>query len=80
MVSPLPNQQQGEDTLDENTSSHVLKTPAPIQYLNGISPVAASRLSYYLTKENLGWSLLLLIAADYFGISSQVLGMASTIC
>ena len=79
MVSPLPSvpTQQDIDPSVESTDS----APTPTQqYLNGVSPVAGARLAYYLSKENLGWSLLLLFAADYFGLTNQILGMVGNVC
>lgn len=76
MVSPLPNQIQDDDA---NVSS--TQTPAPTQeFLNGISPVTAVRLGTLLTRENIGWTLVGLVAADYFGITNQILGLVGNVC
>ncbi len=46
----------------------------------GISPAAATRFAALLTRENIGWSLVGLVAADYFGITDQVLAVVLGVC
>ena len=75
MVSPLP-----KPTTDEDPKS----SPPPLhsEHANGlgISPVAATRFAALLTRENIGWSLVGLVAADYFGITDQVLAVILGVC
>ena len=83
MVSPLPSvpTQQDIDPSVESTDSAPTSTSQSVAaFSNGVSPVAGARLAYYLSKENLGWSLLLLFAADYFGLTNQILGMVGNVC
>lgn len=79
MVSPLPSASNQPDVDPSVESADSAPTPTQ-QYLNGVSPVAGARLAYYLSKENLGWSLLLLFAADYFGLTNQIIGMVGNVC
>ena len=76
-IASVPTQKAVEPSVDPAESA---PTPTTQQYLNGVSPVAGARLAYYLSKENLGWSLLLLFAADYFGLTNQILGMVGNVC
>lgn len=89
MVSPLPSVTNHEDIdpsvdFTESAPTPTQSTTNPqgsvVAYANGVSPVAGARLAYYLSKENLGWSLLLLFAADYFGLTNQIIGMVGNVC
>ena len=78
MVSPLPS-----PTSDEDPKS----SPPPLHseeksFANGLgmSPAAAMRFSALLTRENIGWSLVMLVAADYFGITDQVMAVVLGVC
>lgn len=75
MVSPLPSPTKDEEP--EISAS----TPTS-EYANGlgISPVAAMRLSTLLTRDNIGWSLVAIVAADYFGITDQLMSVILGVC
>lgn len=76
MVSPLPtgSQPQGEDP------SVGIPEPAPATFQNGTAPITMLRLSQLMTRENIGWTLVALVAMDYFQITNQVLGLVSNVC
>lgn len=75
-ASSVPTQKAVETLVDPAESA-----PSPTQeYLNGISPVTALRLGTLLTRDNIGWTVVGLVAADYFGITNQLLGLVGNVC
>lgn len=76
MVSPLPSSPNHED---KDPSVDQLES-APTTFQNGTAPITILRLTQLLTRENIGWTLVALVAMDYFQITNQVLGLVSNVC
>jgi len=76
MVSPLPSSPNHEDI---DPSVDQLES-APTTFQNGTAPITILRLTQLLTRENIGWTLVALVAMDYFQITNQVLGLVSNVC
>ena len=49
-------------------------------FQNGTAPITMIRFTQLLTRENIGWTLVALVAMDYFQITNQVLGLVSNVC
>ena len=77
MVRPLP-----PTTVDDPESSPPPLPSEQESYPNGLgmSPAAFMRFSALLTRENIGWSLVMLVAADYFGITDQLMAVVLGVC
>lgn len=72
---------------DPSVSNHPALEPsvdsaesAPTTFQNGTAPITMIRLSQLMTRENIGWTLVALVAMDYFQITNQVLGLVSNVC
>lgn len=76
MVSPLPSGSNHED-IDPSVE---LPDSAPTTFQNGTAPITMIRLSQLMTRENIGWTLVALVAMDYFQITNQVMGLVSGVC
>ncbi len=76
MVSPLPSESNQQDI----DSSVELSDSAPTTFQNGTAPITIYRLTQLLTRENIGWTLVALVAMDYFQITNQVMGLVSGVC
>jgi hypothetical protein len=76
MVSPLP------PSPTEDEDPEIVASTPPSTHANGlgISPVAAMRISTLLTRDNIGWSLVAIVAADYFGITDQLMSVILGVC
>lgn len=45
-----------------------------------LSPVAMARVAQLATRENIGMTLIAIIAADYFGITERLLNVILGVC
>jgi hypothetical protein len=57
-----------------------LPDSAPTTFQNGTAPLTAIRFAQLLTRENIGWTLVALVAMDYFQITNQAFGLVSNVC
>lgn len=62
---------------DEINSS---KTPHESSYANGTGVLGQARLAQALTKENIGWILILALAGEVFGITDKALLLLGGVC
>ena len=45
-----------------------------------LSPVAMARVAQLATRENIGMTLIAIVAADYFGITERLLNVILGVC
>lgn len=70
---PLSDQKDVESSVD-------LTESAPTTFQNGTAPITMLRVTQLMTRENIGWTLVALVAMDYFQITNQVIGLVSNVC
>lgn len=77
-MGKLPFTIESPPTDGEEDEVNSLKTP-PFHNGTGIS-LSQARLAQALTKENIGWILILALAGEVFGITDRVLVMLGGVC
>jgi hypothetical protein len=73
----------GHSSDDEPHKDEVnsLKTPSDSSFANGTGvTLSQARLAQALTKENIGWILILALAGEVFGITDKALILLGGVC
>ena len=69
-----------EDSSPQQGEVNSPKTLVSSSFANGTGVLGQARLAQALTKENIGWILILALAGEVFGITDKVLILLGGVC
>ncbi len=79
MSFDIPPQSPGEESPQDEVNS--LKTPSGSSFGNGTGlAFNQARLANVLTKDNIGWILILALAGEVFGVTDRALMLLGGVC